>query len=63
MRAPVSSDGGQKGSASSTQLYTTSGGRVHFDVLRRDEMEHLHILFGRVMHRGAVPFTMFGTPH
>jgi hypothetical protein len=48
--------------ADDTKLSTYSYGRAYFDYLTREEMEQLHVLFGRAMHRGSTPFTMFQTP-
>jgi hypothetical protein len=48
--------------ADDTNLNTYSYGRAHFDYLKREEMEQLHVLFGRAMYRGSTPFTMFQTP-
>lgn len=39
-----------------------SGGRKHFDFLKKDEQQKLDILFARAIHRTAMPFAAFEHP-
>jgi len=39
-----------------------SGGRKHFDFLKKDEQQKLDTLFARAVHRTAMPFAAFEHP-
>ena len=41
---------------------TFAGGRQHFDYLKRGELDRLHVLFSRAIHRTATPYSAFEHP-
>jgi len=60
--APASSNQSKSVSPNDSEDDFFSGGRKHFDFLKKDEQQKLDTLFARAVHRTAMPFVAFEHP-